>query len=287
MPTLYIVPTPIGNLEDVTLRSLRILKEVSLILAEDTRRTRKLLSHYQISTPLRSYHQHNKVARLDSVISLLQEKDIALVSSAGMPSISDPGFELIVAAKQAGIEIDVLPGPSAAITAVVAAAIPAPGFLFAGFLPRRAREREKRLTELAQMPYALVFYEAPHRLVELLESLRLILGDRAAAIGRELTKLHQELLGGTLSELIARYEHEEPRGEFTLVVAPAPARVEDRSAEALQDLRSSRERGLEARSAVADKRRTRARFSPPRTRTAGSEPAGAAGCCKPRKLAHD
>jgi 16S rRNA (cytidine1402-2'-O)-methyltransferase len=252
VPRLYVVPTPIGNLEDLTLRALRVLREVSLILAEDTRHSGKLLRHYGIKSPLLSYHQHNKRARLDASLRALAEGDVALVSSAGTPSVSDPGFELINAAYDAGFEVDVLPGPNAAVTAVVAAALPAPGFLFMGFLPRRAPERRQRLAEAVDLPYALVLYEAPHRLRALLEDVREVMGNRRMAVARELTKVHQEVVRGSVEEMIERHGGAEPRGEFTLVVAPAEAGTVDRREDARQELGRRRARGEEARTAVAE-----------------------------------
>jgi 16S rRNA (cytidine1402-2'-O)-methyltransferase len=252
VPRLIVVPTPIGNLEDITLRALRALREVSLILAEDTRHTRKLLSRYEISTRLMSYHQHNKRARLALALEALETYDVALVTSAGMPAVSDPGFELIEATYEAGMEVDVLPGPSAAITAVVAAAMPAPGFLFMGFLPRRPRDRRQRLTEVSSLRYSLVLFEAPHRLLSLLHDLQSELGDRPVVIARELTKLHQEVLRSTLSEAIQRYSTEEPRGEFTLVVTPPGPSIGVSTAEALDELRARHSRGEDVRKAVGE-----------------------------------
>jgi 16S rRNA (cytidine1402-2'-O)-methyltransferase len=217
--TLYVVPTPIGNLEDITLRALRTLRDVSLVLAEDTRHTRRLLAHFEIDTPLLSYHQHNKITRLERALQALGTGDVALVSDSGTPSISDPGFELIEAVIEAGVPIDVLPGPSAITTAVVAAAIPAPGFLFIGFLPRRAGARRERLRRLAMLEYAIVLYEAPHRLLATLEDILSELGDRRMAAARELSKLHQEVLRGTVSDVARQFGRVEPRGEFTLVIA--------------------------------------------------------------------
>lgn len=250
MGRLYIVPTPIGNLEDVTLRALRVLHETSLILAEDTRHTRKLLTHYSISTRLVSYHQHNKRARLDDALRALESDDVALVSSAGMPAISDPGFELIEAAIEREIELEVLPGPSAVVTAVVAAALPSPGFIFVGFLPRKSGDRRARLQVVSKLPYSLVIYEAPHRLLPTLRDLTAVLGDRRAVAARELTKVHQQLLRGSLSSIIAHFETTEPRGELTLVVAGSDAKREDRTDEVIDELRLRHCAGEDARTAV-------------------------------------
>lgn len=253
MARLAVVPTPIGNLEDITVRALRVFREVSLILAEDTRQARKLLSHYSISTPLLSYHQHNKRERLERVLRALEAGDVALMSNAGMPAISDPGFELIQAALHAGVEVDVLPGASAVVTAVVAAALPARGFLFAGFLPRRSGHRRRALREIFSVPYSLVLFEAPHRLVDTLLDAREVLGDRQIVAARELTKVHQQIVRGTITELIQRYEHESPRGEFTLVVAGAePSQGEEHTWKAQEDLKHRRREGQDARTAVAE-----------------------------------
>jgi 16S rRNA (cytidine1402-2'-O)-methyltransferase len=249
--TLYVVPTPIGNLDDITLRAIRTLREVPLILAEDTRHTRKLLTHYGIDTPLLSYHQHNKVTRLDRALQELRMGDVALVSDSGMPSIADPGFELIAAAIAEGQPVDVLPGPSAVITAVTAAAIPAPGFLFAGFLPRRAAVRRSRLRSLAALEYALVFYEAPHRLLAALQDMRAELGDRAMVAARELTKFHQELVRGTVGEVERHFVEHEPRGELTLVVSGALEQTRDATTDALKALRARHAAGEDRRTAVA------------------------------------
>lgn len=220
MPRLYVVATPIGNLEDITLRALRVLREVPLIAAEDTRRTRTLLAHYNIATPTRSYHQHNKTDSLPKLLDHLQTADLALVSDAGMPSVADPGFELIQAAHRAGIGVDVIPGPSAVITAVVGAAIPARGYVFLGFLGRKSGERRRQLSALASADHALVLFEAPHRLIATLGDLLVELGNRQAVVAREMTKVHQEYAHGSLSELIERFTATLPRGECTVVVAP-------------------------------------------------------------------
>lgn len=219
--TLYIVGTPIGNLEDVSLRALRILGEVDLIAAEDTRRTRKLLTHYEINTPLTSYHEHNKLAKLDELLSTLQQKDVALVSEAGMPGLSDPGYELIEAAIARGIPVSPVPGPSALITALVVSGLPTVGFLYLGFLPRRQKQRRQLLASVAGEKRTLVAFEAPHRLHASLADLKDMLGDRRIAIARELTKLHEEVWRGSVSQALAHFEENPPRGEFTLVIEGA------------------------------------------------------------------
>ncbi|GAC1445077.1 MAG: 16S rRNA (cytidine(1402)-2'-O)-methyltransferase [Chloroflexota bacterium] len=250
MPCLYVVPTPIGNLEDITLRALRVLGQVSIVLSEDTRHTAKLLRHYGIRTRLLSYHQHNKRTRLDEIIRLLTDGDIALVSNAGMPSISDPGFELIQLAVNQGMEVDILPGPSAVTTAVVAACLPAPGFLFLGFLPRRSGERTKNLHFLEKLPYSLVVYEAPHRLVALLRDASAVLGPRTAVVGRELTKLHQEVIRGDLPELLEYFQRIAPRGECTVVISGATELAEN-YIQAFEGLSVRYRRGESRRAAVA------------------------------------
>jgi len=216
MPNLYVVATPIGNLEDISLRALRVLREVRLIAAEDTRKTKRLLKTYDIKTPMTSYHQHNEKAKLDYILNYLKEGDVALVSEAGMPGVSDPGYELIGAANQSGIPVIPVPGPSAVITALVASGLPTDRFLYLGFLPRRAAARKQVLESVAQESGTLVILEAPHRLRQTLNDLRLVLGDRRMAVCRELTKLHEEVFRGAISQAAARFT--EPRGEFTLVI---------------------------------------------------------------------
>jgi 16S rRNA (cytidine1402-2'-O)-methyltransferase len=222
MGTLYLVATPIGNLEDVTLRALRVLRAVQLIAAEDTRHTRKLLNHFEIPTPALSYHEHNKLARLDEVLAALAVGDVALVSDAGTPALSDPGQELVRAALASGHRVVPVPGPAAAIAALVASGLPTDQFTFLGFLPRRPADRRAALAGVRDLPHTLVLYEAPHRLLASLDDLLAALGDRSAVVARELTKLHEEILRGRLSDLRARCAAGSgPRGEYTLVVAGA------------------------------------------------------------------
>ena len=221
MGTLYIVGTPIGNLEDVSLRALRILGEVDLIAAEDTRKTRKLLTHFKIETPLTSYYEHNKLTRLDELLRTLQHQDVALVSEAGMPGLSDPGYELIQAAIARGIPVVPVPGPSAVITALVISGLPTESFLYLGFLPRRRKERRLLLASVAGERHTLVAFEAPHRLLASLADLQDVLGDRRIALARELTKLHEEIWRGSVSQALAHFEDNPPRGEFTLVIEGA------------------------------------------------------------------
>jgi len=209
--TLYVVGTPIGNLEDVSLRALRVLSEVDLIAAEDTRRTRKFLTRYEINTPLTSYHEHNKLTKLDELVSTLQQKDVALVSEAGMPGLSDPGYELIEAAIARGIPVVPVPGPSALITALVVSGLPTDSFLFLGFLPRRRKQRRQLLASVARERRTLVAFEAPHRLRASLADLKDVLGDRRIALARELTKMHEEVWRGSLSQALAHFERTLPK----------------------------------------------------------------------------
>ena len=217
--TLYVVATPIGNLADITQRALQILKDVELIACEDTRHTRKLLQHFGINTKTTSYHEHNENQRGDELLDLLKQgSDIAVVSDAGTPAISDPGFRLVRSAIENEITVVPVPGPSALITALVAAGLPTDEFFFAGFLPARASARQTRLRELASVPGTLIFYEAPHRLAATLKDAYETLGEREAVVARELTKLHEEVRRGRLSDLVEHYSQVEPRGEIVLLI---------------------------------------------------------------------
>jgi len=218
--TLYLVATPIGNLADITQRALQVLKDVDLIACEDTRHTRKLLNHYGIDTKTISYHEHNEQQREDQLIDLLKQgSDIAVVSDAGTPSISDPGFRLVRAAIESDVPVVPVPGPSAMIAALIAAGLPTDEFFFAGFLPSKSNARRARLAMLQSIPGTLIFYEAPHRLAATLKDAYEILGEREAAVARELTKLHEELRRGKLSELAADYaEKADIRGEIVLLI---------------------------------------------------------------------
>lgn len=221
MGTLYVVGTPIGNLEDITLRALRILRQVALIAAEDTRITRKLLTHYDMTTPLTSYWEHNKLTKLEEILDTLQQKDVALVSEAGMPGISDPGYELIKATIDRGFDVVPIPGPSAVTTALAISGLPTDTFLYLGFLPRKKGKRIRLLRSLAGETRSIVAFEAPHRLLRTLADLKDTLGERFIAVARELTKLHEEVVRGSLSEVIEHFEEEPARGECTLVIQGA------------------------------------------------------------------
>lgn len=243
MGKLYLVATPIGNLEDISARALRVLREVRLIAAEDTRQTAKLLNHYAIQTALTSYHEHNKLVKLDQILAALAEGDVALVSDAGTPALNDPGYELVRAALQAGYEVSPIPGPSAPVSALVASGLPTDSFLYLGYLPRKSAERRRELAKVKDLPYTLIFLEAPHRLLASLEDLCHVLGDRACALARELTKVHEEIFRGSLSEAREYFQANPPRGEFTLVVAGSERSLQTWTEEelrqaALQDLAS-------------------------------------------------
>ncbi|MFC7443381.1 16S rRNA (cytidine(1402)-2'-O)-methyltransferase [Laceyella putida] len=219
---LYIVGTPIGNLGDMSERAQEVLREVDLIAAEDTRHTRKLLNHFQLSTPMVSYHEHNELKRGAELVEKLKEgMKIALVSDAGLPGISDPGEEIVGQAVAEGIPVVPIPGPNAALTALVASGLPAQPFLFLGFLPRASKERKVELEKWKASPATLLFYEAPHRLIEMLTDLLDVLGNRRAAITRELTKKHEEWLRGKLVDCLSYVKEQGPRGEYTIVIEGA------------------------------------------------------------------
>lgn len=252
---LYICPTPIGNLEDITLRVLRILQEVDLILAEDTRHTGQLLHHFQIRTPLESLHEHNEKEKAVRILDLLRErKKIALVSDAGMPGISDPGTWLIKEVIDAGLPLEVLPGANAALVAYLQSGFGAAHFLYYGFLPRRSKDRRQALEELRPLPFPLIFYEAPHRLKEMLVDLMEIFGDRHVSVSRELTKRFEETRRGFISELLTHFTAELPRGEFVVTVTGSEERIEDEKTEddIIRTLEELMAAGLSRKSAVSE-----------------------------------
>lgn len=226
---LYLVATPIGNLEDISLRALRMLKEADVIACEDTRQTLKLLSHFDIHKPLESYHEHNEMTRAPELVLRIEAgARIALVSDAGTPVISDPGHRLVSLCLRHKLPVIPIPGPSAIIAALAASGMPSEGFTFIGFLPARPAERRRRLRQLAAEPRTLVIYEAPHRLRATLEDSLEFLGNRQATVAREITKIHEEFLHGRIGDLIAALAEKPPRGEITLVIAPqvgAPAQT--------------------------------------------------------------
>ena len=223
MGSLYIVATPIGNLEDITLRALRVLKEADLIACEDTRHTAKLLARYGITTPRKSCHEFNEENRIPELLQMLRDgKNIALVGDAGTPLVSDPGYKIVSACRNEGIAVIPIPGASAAIAALAASGLPSDSFFFAGFLPARSASRQRRLEELADISSTLIFFEAPHRLVESLRDMALVLGSRRAALAREITKIHEEFLYGTLEEILNTLnDRPEILGEITLIIERA------------------------------------------------------------------
>lgn len=240
--TLYVVGTPIGNLEDMTFRAVRILKTVDIIAAEDTRHTGKLLHHFQINTPQISYHEHNQQQRIPEILNELDKgKAIALVTDAGMPGISDPGYELVKACIEAKIPVVPIPGCSAVVTALSASGLPTDKFVFEGFLPAKSKDRQQRLEALQTESRTIIFYESPHRLRQTLQDLANVLGEvRQVVLARELTKLHEEFWRGTVEDAIALYNSREPQGEFTLVLAGTqlsmPILTEDALKSELQEL---------------------------------------------------
>jgi len=251
MPSLYVVATPVGNLEDVSLRAIRTLREVGMIAAEDTRRTSRLLYAYDIKTPLTSYHEHNKRTKLGFLVQRLKEVDVALVSDAGMPGISDPGHDLIVAAIEQKINVVPVPGASVVIMAVAVSGLPASDFRYLGFLPRKTGDRRRFLESLAGTPSTLVILEAPHRLLSTLRDILAVLGDRRMAVCRELTKLHEEVFRGTVSESIDYFAV--PRGEFTLVIkGMTEIKASEFTGDIDKRLSDLKQKGTKAREAISE-----------------------------------
>lgn len=250
MPSLYIVATPIGNLEDISLRALRTLREVKLIAAEDTRRTKQLLVKYDIKTPVTSYHEHNKWTKLDYILDCLKAGDVALVSNAGMPGISDPGYELILAANERGIPVVPIPGPSVVITALVVSGLPTERFIYIGFLPHKSSSRRRLLESVADEYGTIVVLESPYRLQASLNDILLVLGDRKVAVCRELTKIHEEVFRGTIRQAIDHFT--QPKGEFTLVIEGKGEKEKPQLTEAIErQLHSLRLSGVTAKGAIA------------------------------------
>jgi 16S rRNA (cytidine1402-2'-O)-methyltransferase len=253
---LYVVGTPIGNLEDISLRALRVLTEVSLIAAEDTRRARVLVEHYGIGTPTTSYFEGNKLTKLDAILGALAEGDVALISEAGMPGLSDPGYELIRTAIERGYSVVPIPGPTAPVTALVVSGLPTDSFLFLGYLPRRQSRRRRLLHSVAREQHTLIAFETPHRLRESLADIEAVLGNRPLALCREMTKVHEEIWRGSTSKARAAVGEQEPRGEFTLVIAGAAEEQQRWDAEqvraALEDLLAQGVRRPDAAKRVAE-----------------------------------
>ncbi|MDR7568564.1 MAG: 16S rRNA (cytidine(1402)-2'-O)-methyltransferase [Armatimonadota bacterium] len=248
--TLYVVATPIGNLEDITLRALRVLREVDLIAAEDTRHTAKLLQHYGIQKSLLSYHEHNERRRTQELLTHLRAgRSVALVSDAGTPGISDPGYKLIRACVEEEIPVVPVPGPSAVLAALATSGLATDRFLFAGFVPRRSSERRRFFEELREERGTLILFESPERILESLRDLQAVMGDRRVAVCRELTKLHEEVFRGHVRDALAHLEAHPPRGEITLVVEGAPLHAPE-AGKADEELRRRLERGESVRDAA-------------------------------------
>ena len=254
---LYLVATPIGNLEDITLRALKILQEVDVIAAEDTRHTRKLLSHYDIHTPLTSYHQHNERSKgEDLVVRMREGLKVALVSDAGMPGISDPGYEIVVLAGAQGLPIIPIPGATASLSALAVSGLPTDRFVFEGFLPRKSKAKNEILAQLQTETRTIIFYEAPHRLVATLQELLQALGDRKIVLAREITKKHEEFLRGTISSMLAYYEDVKPKGEYTLVVGASDSLAENKAEltidQAVAEVSRLEKAGLDRKTAIKE-----------------------------------
>jgi 16S rRNA (cytidine1402-2'-O)-methyltransferase len=218
MGILYLVATPIGNLEDISPRAVRILRESVLIAAEDTRHTGILLKHFEINSPLTSYFEHNKIHKLDRILEALATGDVALVSDAGTPAINDPGYELVQAALASGFDVRPVPGPSAPISALSVSGLPTDSFLYLGYLPHKSSDRRKTVGQVSNLTYTLIFLESPHRIVDSLEDILSVLGDRRICVAREMTKMFEEFWRGPISGAIEYFKSKEPRGEFTLVI---------------------------------------------------------------------
>ena len=243
--SLYIVATPIGNLEDITLRALRVLKEVDLIAAEDTRRSRILLNHYGIVTPLTSYHEHNEKTKARQLVGRLTHgNNLALVSDAGTPVISDPGYRLVVEALRGGIRVFPIPGACALTAVLSAGGLPTDRFVFEGFLPAKRKERRERLRTLSGEGRTLTFYEAPHRLIETLNDLIEILGDREIVVAREVSKIHEEFLRGRLNEVAEQIRNREIRGELTLLVSGSQEQSEISQDQINAEIRKLKNKGM-------------------------------------------
>ena len=240
MGTLYLVATPIGNLEDMSPRAIRILHEASLIAAEDTRHTGNLLKHFEIETPLTSYFEHNKLSKLDFILAKLSSGDVALVSDAGTPAINDPGYELVRAALASGFDVRPVLGPSAPVAALSVSGLPTDSFLYLGYLPHKKTERRKFIGQIANLSYTLIFLESPHRIIEALEDLLASLGDRRICVAREMTKMFEEYWRGTLSGAVEYFKSKEARGEFTLVIEGE--KKEERGKWKVEDLQAAIEK---------------------------------------------
>jgi len=253
MGTLYLVATPIGNLEDMSPRAVRILREVLLIAAEDTRHSGKLLKYFEIKTKLTSYFEHNKLDKIDLILSKLKEGDVAVISDAGTPAINDPGFELVKAALESGFDVQPVPGPSAPIVALTVSGLPTDSFLYLGYLPHKAGERRVKLQEVSEQPFTLIFLESPYRIVDALEDILSELGNRQICVAREMTKMYEEYWRGNVRDALEYFKSAPARGEFTLVV-DGKQNVVKRWAESELDavIRSAIEAGKKSKEVAAE-----------------------------------
>jgi len=248
--TLYVIATPIGNLEDITFRAVRLFGGVSLIAAEDTRTAKQLLGRYNLKTRVTSYHEHNKYQKLNVILEHLRTEDVALISEAGMPGLSDPGFELIAAAINRGINVVPVPGPSSIVTALAVSGLPTDHFIYLGFLPRRHGERKRLLQEVVDISYTLVCFESPHRIPDSLQDILKVFGNRKVAVCRELTKVHEEVFRGKVSDAILYFQ--QPRGEFTLVLEGRhEGSSRDIDEKIMSDLYNLYQQGLRAKESVS------------------------------------
>jgi len=244
MGILYLVATPIGNLEDMSPRAVRILRESVLVAAEDTRHTGTLLKHFEIKSPLTSYFEHNKISKLDRILEALADGDVALVSDAGTPAINDPGYELVQAALASGFDVRPVPGPSAPISALAVSGLPTDSFLYLGYLPHKSTERRKAMGQVSDLTYTLIFLESPHRIVDSLADILSVLGDRRICVAREMTKMFEEFWRGPVSGAIEYFKSKEPRGEFTLVIEGKKS--EDRGRWTEEELQETIKKELQA-----------------------------------------
>jgi 16S rRNA (cytidine1402-2'-O)-methyltransferase len=250
MGILYLVATPIGNLEDISARALRILRESILVAAEDTRHTGTLLKHFNIETQLTSYFEHNKLTKQDFILEKLAQGDVALVSDAGTPAINDPGYELVQAALASGFDVRPVPGPSAPIAALTVSGLPTDSFLYLGYLPHKSSERHNRLNEVSEQTFTLIFFETPHRIIDSLEDIQSTLGNRRICVAREMTKLYEEFWRGDVNGAIEYFKAKEPRGEFTLVIEGK--KKEERTVWSEAELRAAIQKELQAGKSAKD-----------------------------------
>jgi 16S rRNA (cytidine1402-2'-O)-methyltransferase len=250
MGALYLVATPIGNLEDISPRAIRILREVILIAAEDTRHTGTLLKHFDIKTQSTSYFEHNKLSKLDFILEKLSQGDVALVSDAGTPAINDPGYELVKAALASGWDVRPVPGPSAPIAALTASGLPTDSFLYLGYLPHKASDRRKSIGQVSNLTYTLIFFESPHRIVESLQDILSTLGDRRICVAREMTKMFEEYWRGNVSGALEYFSSQPARGEFTLVIEGKKKDENEKWAE--EELLKAIQKGLTAHETLGE-----------------------------------